>query len=80
MLDLQVLTGKFSEVLVYPKNSEKTGALVDSPTKSVESQMVSDLSLIISQSDLNCFCCNYCEQFIVIKNYLSQSSQFSVVT
>jgi len=47
MLDLQVLTGKFSEVLVYPKNSEKTGALVDSPTKSVESQMVSDLSLII---------------------------------
>lgn len=45
MFNLQVWTGKFSEVLVCPKNSEKTGALVDSPTKSVGPQMVSDLRI-----------------------------------
>lgn len=47
MFNPQDLTGKFSEVLVCQKNSEKTGALVTTPTKSVEPQMVSDLRLRI---------------------------------
>jgi len=47
MFNLQDLTGKFSKVLVCQKNSEKNGALVKTPTKSAETQMVSDLRLII---------------------------------
>lgn len=70
MLNLQVLTGKFSEVLVYPKNSEKTGALVDSPTKSVEFQMVSDLNFIKKEL-LLLLCIYFClHAFAIIVNSL----------
>lgn len=49
MLNHQILTGKFLEVLVYLKNLVKNGPLVITPTKSVEYQMVSLLQWIIPE-------------------------------